>query len=230
MKRKHQLRTKSEWRQCLADPRTTDLRGTAVFDALYKQPRLLHFFLLPPLRAGLAILIGGNVAKSLPQTREWDGMKMAPEFKAASNTVLSVSANQEDCASLERILNSDLTVIGSATAASALSVLRETPVPIVIYDCDSSLGSWIDMLTQVSLLPDPPLFIVTSRLADERLWSEALNLGAWDVLAKPFDAYEVIRIVSVAGQHWRDRHGVYFNRAKQRKSVDGTGLLAATGT
>jgi hypothetical protein len=40
---------------------------------------------------------------------------------------------------------------------------------------------------------------VTSRLADERLWAEALNLGAWDVLAKPFDADEVIRIGKIAG-------------------------------
>ena len=61
------------------------------------------------------------------------------------------------------------------------------------------------MLDHISLLPDPPLLIVTSRLADERLWAEALNLGAWDVLARPFDEDEVSRIVSVAGQHWQDR-------------------------
>jgi FixJ family two-component response regulator len=62
------------------------------------------------------------------------------------------------------------------------------------------------MLEHISLLPDPPLLIVTSRLADAHLWAEALNLGAYDVLAKPFDATEVIRIVSVAWQHWQDRH------------------------
>ena len=82
----------------------------------------------------------------------------------------------------------------------------------------------------VSLLPDPPLLIVTSRLADERLWAEALNLGAWDVLAKPFAAEETIRIVSVARQHWRDPHGVYIGRTIHRKPATGAGLLAATGT
>ena len=66
--------------------------------------------------------------------------------------------------------------------------------------------------------------------APERLWAEALNLGAWDVLAKPFEADEVIRIVSIAGQHWEDRHGVYHSRTEQRKSATGTGYLAATGT
>jgi FixJ family two-component response regulator len=47
--------------------------------------------------------------------------------------------------------------------------------------------------------------IVASRLADERLWAEALNLGAWDVLAKPFNHIEVIRSVKSAWQHWHDQ-------------------------
>ena len=157
-------------------------------------------------------------------------MKKPPGVETAFNIVLSVSPNDEDCASLERIFKSGWTVIASATVASALSVLREIPIPIVICDCDISPGTWGEMLDHISLLPDPPLLIVTSRLADERLWAEALNLGAWDVLAKPFDTNEVMRIVSVAWQHWQDRHGVYSSRTKQRKSANGTEHLAATGT
>jgi len=157
-------------------------------------------------------------------------MKKPLAVETGFNIVLSVSPNDEDRASLERIFKSDWTVIASSTLASALCTLRERPIPIVICDCDASLGSWNAMLDQISLLPDPPLLIVTSRLADERLWAEALNLGAWDVLAKPFEADEVIRIVSIARQHWQDRHGVYFRQTKQRKSANGTGYLAATGT
>jgi DNA-binding response OmpR family regulator len=191
---------------------------------------LLHFFPLPPLPAGLVIPIGGYVAEIRPQTKGWDGMKKAPGLEPVCNIVLSVSPNDEDCASLERIFKSGWTVMASTTVASALSVLREIPIPIVICDCDVSSGSWKEMLDHISLLPDPPLLIVTSRLADERLWAEALNLGAWDVLAKPFDANEVIRIAGIAGQHWQDRHGVYISRTKQRKSANGSGHLAATGT
>jgi DNA-binding response OmpR family regulator len=61
------------------------------------------------------------------------------------------------------------------------------------------------MLEHISCLPDPPFLIVTSRLADEQLWAEALNVGAYDVLAKPFDATEVMRTVSSAWQHWQGR-------------------------
>ena len=58
------------------------------------------------------------------------------------------------------------------------------------------------MLEQVTILPDPPSVIVTSRLADDRLWAEVLNLGAYDVLAKPFDRTEAIRAVGAAWRAW----------------------------
>lgn len=170
------------------------------------------------------------MGESRSQTKGWGGIKKPPGLEAAFHTVLSVSPNDEDCASLERIFKSGWTVIPSATVASALSVLREIPIPVVICDCDISSGTWAEMLDHISLLPDAPLLVVTSRQADERLWAEALNLGAWDVLAKPFDADEVIRIVGFACQHWRNRHDLYISRAGQRKSAHGTEHLALTGT
>jgi DNA-binding NtrC family response regulator len=156
-------------------------------------------------------------------------MKKSPGIETTSTrnaSVLSVSPNDEDCVSLERIFhesdwtvytNSIWTLTASTTVASSFSFLRERPVPIVLCECDMFPGTWREMLEHISLFPDPPLLIVTSRLADERLWAEALNLGAYDVLAKPFDAREVIRIVSLAWQHWQDRHELHANRTKQRR-------------
>ena len=86
------------------------------------------------------------------------------------------------------------TLVARATLASTFSALREMSVPIVLCDCDLMPRAWQAVLEHLSVLPDPPLIIVTSRLADERLWAEVLNLGAYDVLVKPFDATEVIRI------------------------------------
>ena len=54
------------------------------------------------------------------------------------------------------------------------------------------------MLDIVVLLPTTPLVVVASRLADEYLWVEALNLGAHDVLTKPFDSTEVVRVLTTA--------------------------------
>ena len=63
------------------------------------------------------------------------------------------------------------------------------------------------MLTRMALVGrSSPFFIVTSRLADERLWVEALNVGAYDVLVKPFDVTELKRVLNSAWCEWRERH------------------------
>jgi len=170
------------------------------------------------------------VTENRLQIHIWNGIRKPPGRENAFKVVLSISPDNEDRASLKGILESDWTVVASSTVASALSLLGEISIPIVTCDCDISLGSWKEMLDKISLLPDPPLLIVTSRLADERLWAEALNLGAWDVLAKPFDADEVIRIVDIARQHWQGRHRIHITHTEQRNSANGSGHLDATGT
>jgi len=95
-----------------------------------------------------------------------------------------------------------VTVTSCATLASGLAALRGGQFEVVVCERDLPPGSWKDVLEQVTILPDPPSLIVTSRLADARLWSEALNLGAYDVLAKPFDRTEVMRVVSGAWRAW----------------------------
>jgi DNA-binding response OmpR family regulator len=77
-------------------------------------------------------------------------------------------------------------------------------MPIVICDADLPDGTWRTLLTYGASLPNPPLLIVASHLADDRLWLQALNLGAHDVLAKPFRAREVFQAVSLAWRRWKD--------------------------
>ena len=64
------------------------------------------------------------------------------------------------------------------------------------------------MLAHAGGMNDPPLLIVTSRLADDRLWTEALNLGAYDVIAKPFDRKEVDRVLNLAWARWSRSNSV----------------------
>jgi DNA-binding response OmpR family regulator len=49
----------------------------------------------------------------------------------------------------------------------------------------------------------PPLLLVVSKHADENLWAEVLNLGGYDVLLKPFERAEVVRVVGMAWRYWR---------------------------
>lgn len=61
------------------------------------------------------------------------------------------------------------------------------------------------MLLELQCRRVEPVLIVVSRVVDDGLWAEVLNLGGYDVLATPFRAREVIRSVSFAWRHWQDR-------------------------
>lgn len=133
----------------------------------------------------------------------------------AMDMVLSVSPIQEDHAALERIFSgsrhpatpeSSWHLRQTATVPSALKRLKESLHALVICERDLPLGDWKDLLEHSQKLADPPFLIVTSRHADDYLWAEALNLGAYDVLCKPFSSSEVMRVVSEALQRWKREH------------------------
>ena len=86
-----------------------------------------------------------------------------------------------------------------------LTVLRRQGVPVVLCNSDGKPEAWKKLLEVFSSLSRPPVLVVTSRLADERLWAEALNLGAYDVLARPFNAAEVVRTMCLALLSWQGR-------------------------
>ena len=126
-------------------------------------------------------------------------------------SVFSIGPMDEHQTALARILKAAQWVAGAGARGSlALCTTRktvgklhqQTRIPIVL--CDGESG-WREILDEFRTLPDPPFLIVTSRTADDRLWSEALNLGAYDVLAKPYDPDEVLRVLDLAWIRWVER-------------------------
>src|SRR4029077_1553816 len=103
-------------------------------------------------------------------------------------TVLSVSPHEIDHLSLQAIIgHSKWRLFTASDLTSAISVLNRHEISVLLCERDLLPGTWIDVLEHIQGLPTAPSLIVASRLADDHLWAEALNLGAWDVLAKPFD-------------------------------------------
>ena len=148
----------------------------------------------------------------------------------ATPTVLSVSPEADDHTTLTAILDRSEGILSSGlkwklracgTLEKAMASLQ-AGIPIVVTACDLAPGSWRDVCEKVLLLPDPPILIVASRLADDRLWAEALNVGAYDVLSKPFEAREVIHVFSSAWRHWTDLH--QHLQAARPKMIAGWGL------
>lgn len=143
-------------------------------------------------------------------------MASAPfrETLAQRIAVLSVSPAEEDHFYLQSIFSNpdrtlfpDLafTITAKSTISAAKSALKQGRISIVVCEYDLSPGSWRELLEFVENLPAPPPLVVTSRVADERMWAEVLNLGGYDVLARPLISEEVIRTITSAWSLWQHR-------------------------
>ena len=109
--------------------------------------------------------------------------------KVKSEVVVEIIAAPTDRHSLNELLcGAGWKSEACDSLAAAMPLLSAASVVM----CDERLadGNWRDVLSQLETLPASPPLIVTSRLADDRLWAEVLNLGAYDLLMEPFQAEE----------------------------------------
>jgi DNA-binding response OmpR family regulator len=117
--------------------------------------------------------------------------------------VLVISHHAEDDALLRRVLTRPEWLVRTArTLADASQALKRGAFSVAI--CESNLldGSWRDFLGLAACMEHGPEVIVASRLAEASLWAEALNIGACDVLSKPFSPKEIIPVVGYAWRQW----------------------------
>jgi DNA-binding response OmpR family regulator len=119
------------------------------------------------------------------------------------SSILVVSPHPEDVTCLRHILHHPNWHINLSTSRAQAALLLATQTPSVII-CERDLpdGTWKDLLQRTQGMAHPPLLLVVSRHADENLWAEVLNLGGYDVLLKPFDRAEVVRVVGMAWRNW----------------------------
>ena len=120
--------------------------------------------------------------------------------------VLAVMPSDQDGDMLDRMLpRPEWSFNRARNVTAALTQLHDygRQPALVLCDGDSVGSAWKEILGRLQKMDKPPLLIVTSRLADEQLWAEALNLGAYDVLAKPFEPSEVRRTLNAASMRWQ---------------------------
>jgi DNA-binding NtrC family response regulator len=123
-----------------------------------------------------------------------------------ATTILSVSHLVEDHVYLRRLRDRARWETREAYCCrEAIAAIAEQHPDVVL--CEASLpdGNWKDLLEDLSRRLNPPYLIVTSHVADEHLWAEVLNMGGYDVLAKPFDPEELCRVVQFACEHHQER-------------------------
>ena len=110
--------------------------------------------------------------------------------------VLYISGRPEDARCLSQMLHPlPLVVDHVESLQQARQQLRSEDYDVVLTEAVLPDGKWLDVLHLVRESPGEPEVIVTDQQADTRFWAEALNLGAYDLLAQPFHQPEVQRIL-----------------------------------
>jgi len=141
---------------------------------------------------------------------------MSPRHPESTVTVLSVTPSAEAQNRLSHIFgHTNWKLETVATCYDALRRLREMHPAVVVCEHKLPDGGWQDVLNGVLDMPTPPNVIVTAPDADDVLWSDVLNRGGYDVLARPFDRAEVVRIISLAWMNWKQT----YRRAPVRESA-----------
>ena len=113
--------------------------------------------------------------------------------------VLFVSPHTDDADRLSQILSHlALALEHVQDLEHARNKLEQEPYPVILTDADLPDGAWPDVLDLAHAVSPSSQVIVTCRLADARLWVDALSRGVYDLLAQPFYPSEVQRILTSA--------------------------------
>jgi DNA-binding NtrC family response regulator len=114
--------------------------------------------------------------------------------------ILSVSANRDDHLALNRMIDHKCWELQTASTCRSAVRRLDRNIAVIFSECSLPDGTWKDIRNRIVQMDKPPQLIVTSRLADAYLWSEVLNLGGFDVLAKPLIEWEVRRTLAAVSR------------------------------
>jgi DNA-binding NtrC family response regulator len=110
--------------------------------------------------------------------------------------ILFISGRPEDARHLSQMLHAlPLKLEHVPSLEHARTRLRRQEYDVILTEAALPDGEWLDVLNLVRECPRETEVIVTDPQADARFWAEALNLGAYDLLAQPFYEPEVRRIL-----------------------------------
>jgi len=117
------------------------------------------------------------------------------------SNVLFVSPYVQDANSLAEMLDEGSTVVHASSLKDAVSRLRAANFGVVLTEAKLDDGNWLDLLELTRRLGTE--LVVTDAWADAQFWALAINMGAYDMLAQPFDGTEVRRVLASASSSAR---------------------------
>jgi DNA-binding NtrC family response regulator len=115
-------------------------------------------------------------------------------------TALLVHQNSETLTILKGALERQgMRILQAESRAAAKRMLGGlNPAPLVFTDTHLPDGTWADILAVAENARLPVNVIVVARLVDTRFYVEAIETGAFDFLAPPFNATDLAYVVRSA--------------------------------
>jgi len=124
-----------------------------------------------------------------------------------SVTGLAISPYEGDLAFLRRMFDdASWRLFTAHTYKEAMTQLSHHRMPLILCECQLPDGKWTDVLSQVAPMPDRPRLIVMSQSAGERLCSEVVRMGGFDVISIPLNEVEVGCAIGSAWIDWNNEH------------------------
>ena len=119
--------------------------------------------------------------------------------------ILFVSGHSQDALRISQMLHALPVLVDHADSLrQARTLLHQQEYDVIFSAANLPDGNWLDALHLARELPREVQVVVTDPQADARFWSEALNLGAYDLVSQPFYEPEVRRILYSACTHVGD--------------------------
>lgn len=114
-------------------------------------------------------------------------------------TALLVMNQERRSALADHLAKMDANILTAGSCGEAARVLRDEPeVRLVLTDLVLPDGSWFDVLNRVGDVKGDATVVVCARVADEKLWTQVLEAGGFDLLVEPYQGREVQRILEAA--------------------------------
>lgn len=120
---------------------------------------------------------------------------MVEDFRKL-NKVLVVDDEEEMCNVLRKILEQDGYKVSTATSGSrALAAMKQKPADLILLDIKMPGMDGIEMLRKLRDFNQDAVVIILTAYGTLGTAREAMQLGAYDYITKPFDANFVKNMV-----------------------------------
>jgi DNA-binding response OmpR family regulator len=92
------------------------------------------------------------------------------------------------------------------TVDQALSVPASEAVALIIVDRDLSEHDWRSSVQSLANTVSTPCVLLASSVVDPYLFQELVKHGGFDVVPKPIQSKELVRLGRLAFRYWRSQH------------------------